>query len=299
MSWSDSGMGLRIDLKLSQKLVMTPQLQQAIKLLQLSRLEIDQVINQEMVENPLLEGGDLETTEAKEQSTATETEAGESDGSLPEKKEDFDLKWEDYYTDDYRDGGGSVSAPSSDEERPSYEQTLATVTSLFDHLIWQLGLSLVTDRERDIGAILIGEINDKGYLDTPLEEIATSSKASYEAVEHVLSIIQGFDPAGVGARSLEECLLIQVKQLRLSNTLVETIIKNHLSDLEKKRYNVIAKACDTQVQDVLQASKVIEHLEPKPGRPFTSSQNMYITPDLHVSKKEGKYVVLLNDDGLP
>jgi len=298
MSWSEGGMKPRLELRMSQKLVMTPQLQQAIKLLQLSKLELDQVITQEMVENPVLEDGALETPEEEEVRSAAEGEDGNRVES-PEKKEEFDLKWEEYYLDDDRDEGWSGSKAAMDEERPSFEQTLAKTTSLVDHLLWQLGLSPFTEKEKEIGTAIIGEIDENGYLETPIEEIAASINASSKSIQEVLTVIHTFDPVGVGARDLKECLLIQVKHLQLSDTLVETLIEDYLPDLEKKRFHLIAKACDVPVEDVVAAARVIEHMEPKPGRPYFSSENAYIIPDIYVVKSEGKYVVMLNDDGLP
>lgn len=294
MSWSDGGMKARLDLKLTQKLIMTPQLQQAIKLLQLSRLELNQVIDQEMMENPLLE----DVASEEDASPASDGEAEKKEEETPEKAEELDLKWEDYYVDEDRDEAGSYSAAST-EERPSYDQTLTKPTSLEDHLLWQLGLSSVKQREKEIGMVLIGNVDENGYLSTPLEEIAASVGVSLESVEKVLKIIQSFDPAGVAARNLKECLLIQIGQLGLAGSLVEIIARDYLEDLEKKRYQNIAKCCNMSIQEVLQASKVIEHLEPKPGRPFYSAENLYIIPDVFVVKSEGKYVILLNDDGLP
>jgi RNA polymerase sigma-54 factor len=291
-------MRARLDLKMTQKLIMTPQLQQAIKLLQLSRLELTQTINQEMLENPLLEDTASDSPEEEAASTTLDGEGEKREEESSERSDELDLKWEDYYTDDDRDEGGSYSAASS-EERPSYEQTLTKATSLVDHLLWQLGLSSVTEKEKEIGTVLIGNIDDNGYLGASLEEIAQTVPAPVELIEKVLKVIQGFDPTGVGARDLKECLLIQTAQLGLSGSLVDAVIKNHLEDLEKKRYQNIAKCCNVTLQEVLQASKVIEHLEPKPGRPFSSAENLHIIPDVFVVKSEGKYVVLLNDDGLP
>jgi len=299
MSWFDGGMKPRLELKLSQKLVMTPQLQQAIKLLQLSRLELEQTITEEMVENPLLEDQTSDPSPESTEGLSSEKELREDESDRPEQKEEFDLKWEDYYTDDTRDESWGSAAGPPDDERPSYEQTLSKPTSLPDHLLWQLGLSSVSNREKEIGTYLIGEINDNGYLKTPLDELGRALGEPPEGVEKVLGIIQGFDPAGVGARNLVECLLIQVKQLGLSGSLVEAMIRGHLPDLEKKRYQAIAKACGCSIEAVVEASRVIEHLEPKPGRPFSSSENAYITPDIYVVKSEGKYVVSLNDDGMP
>lgn len=299
MSWSESGMRARLDLKMTQKLIMTPQLQQAIKLLQLSRLELTQTINQEMLENPLLEDTAADSPEEETASATLDGETEKREEESSEKSDELDLKWEDYYTDDDRgDEGGSYSAASS-EERPSYEQTLTKAASLVDHLLWQLGLSSVTEKEKEIGTVLVGNIDDNGYLGASLEEIAQTVSSPVESVERVLKVIQGFDPTGVGARDLKECLLIQTAQLGLSGSLVDAVIKDHLEDLEKKRYQNIAKCCNVTLQEVLHASKVIEHLEPKPGRPFTSSENLHIIPDVFVVKSEGKYVVLLNDDGLP
>lgn len=302
MSWSDGGMKLRLELKLSQKLVMTPQLQMAIKLLQLSRLELDEVVNQEMVENPLLEEQDDDSAPgdgSQSESPSTESERPEDNAESSEKRDEIDQKWEDYYLDDSGDEGWRASNASPDDERPSLEQTLAKTTSLVDHLLWQLGLSPISEKEKEIGTAIIGEIDENAYLKTPLEEIAAIVDVQVSSVEALLKVIQGFDPVGVGAKDLEECLLIQVAQLDLTGSLVETMIKNHLIDLEKKRYQNIAKACDTTVEEVVEAAKIIEHLEPKPGRPFFSSENVYITPDLHVIKSEGRYVVTMNDDGLP
>ncbi len=302
MSFSDGGMKLRLDMKLQQKLVMTPQLQMAIKLLQLSRLELDEVVTQEMVENPLLEEQGTEPTSSEElqsEVSGPEVERTEGDLEVSEKKNEIDAKWEEYYLDDSGDEGWRASNISPDDERPSYEQTLAKTTSLVDHLLWQLGLSAISEKEKEIGTAIIGEINENGYLKTPLEEIAVIVDVSVSSVEAILKVVQGFDPVGVAAKDLEECLLIQVAQLELSGSLVENMIKNHLIDLEKKRYQNIAKACDATVEAVVEASKIIEHLEPKPGRPFFSSENVYITPDLHIVKSEGRYVVTMNDDGMP
>lgn len=296
MSGAEGGMKARLDLKLTQKLIMTPQLQQAIKLLQLSRLELNQVVNQEMLENPLLEDVASEATE-EEAAAGIDGEGEKKEEETPEKTDDLELKWEDYYTDEDRDEGGYAAASS--EERPSYDQTLARAVSLVDHLLWQLGLSAGSEKDKEIGAAIIGNIDENGYLSASLDEVAASVGVSIESVEKVLKIVQGFDPTGVAARDLKECLLIQTAQLGLSGSLVEAIVKDYLEDLEKKRYQNIAKNCQVSIQEVSQAAKVIESLEPKPGRPFSSAENLYIIPDVFVVKSEEGYVVLLNDDGLP
>lgn len=304
-------MRTRLDLRLQQKLIMTPQLQQAIRLLQLSRLEMNQMITQELLENPLLEDLSLETVEeetysAPENEQDLRQDRDEDNPSTPEVQDEeqelglSNFKWDEYLDDDQWDGNSEVNyTPYSTEDLPSYEQTLTRPTSLVEHLLWQLSLSSVTDEEKRIGTIIIGNIDDDGYLRTPMEEMGVIAGCGADEVEKVLKLIQTFDPPGVGARDLRECLLIQLEQLGLSGTLVFLIVGRHLGDLEKKRYSVIAKCLGVSLEEVFQASKILEQLEPKPGRPFTNTENLYIIPDVFVVKIEGKYVVLLNDDGLP
>lgn len=287
---------------------MTPQLQQAIKLLQLSRLELSQTINQEMLENPLLDESTTENPEDeigladgdldKKEDRGDRSETMEGDAPVDREKGELDWGWDEYYFDDDRDNSMGYDA-SAQEERPSYDQTLSKKTSLEEHLLWQLGLSTITEREREIGISIIGNIDDNGYLCSPVEEIATAVGSKVKQVENVLGIIHGFDPNGVGSRTLKECLLIQIRQLGLGGSLVEAMLSIHLEEIEKKNYAHIAKCYNIDVEEILQAARVIEHLEPKPGRPFASPDNMYITPDVFVVKSEGKYIVLLNDDGLP
>lgn len=319
-------MKLRLDLRLSQKLIMTPQLQQAIKLLQLSRLELQQSLSQHLMENPLLEEvqADVEEPEA---ATAEEWDqahpqsgesAGERESSESAKSEDAEKpdelsqgSWDDYFDND-RLAGGRESSAASQDELPSYEQTLTKPTSLEEHLLWQLALAEMPDAEKAIARIIIGNIDDDGYLRTSAQDIAADAKVSVEVVESVLRQVQSFDPAGVGARDLPECLLIQLGFLdhspigaatkrsgSLKGSLVESIVRFHLKDLEKKQYARVAKALGTTVEAVVEATHVIEGLEPKPGRPYFSANNFAIVPDVFVVKNDGEWTVLLNDDGLP
>ena len=220
-------MKLRLDLRLSQKLIMTPQLQQAIKLLQLSRLELQQSLQQHLMENPLLD--ELVTeTEENEEAAATDREQSEtpisassdtpSDGDdkpaeSGENAEEFSASsWEDYFDTDLRRGETEYNS-SSKEEFPSYEQTVAKFTSLEDHLVWQLSLSGLSDREKAIGRLIIGNLDDDGYLRMTLEELVAGTVYSVSEAESVLQDVQGFDPNGVAARDLPECLLLQLKFL--------------------------------------------------------------------------------------
>lgn len=291
-------MKMKLNLKLGQKLIITPQLQQAIKLLQLSRLELNQVISQEIIENPMLEEEmTSESPESSDEALSSSSTVDESDEEYRTDKaeiEDLSFIWNEYLDDDRT----SYSSAAT-EDLPSYEQTLSKSDSIFDHLLWQLVLSSVSEEERRIGAVIIGNIDDDGYLRSPLEEIASSAGTKVEDVEDVLKLIQAFDPMGVGARDLKECLLIQVEQLGLNGTLVELIINSHLKDLEGKKYHLIAKALGATIDEVFQAAKVIEGLEPKPGRPFFTTENRIIIPDVYVTRSDKGYTVLLNDDGRP
>ncbi len=319
-------MKLRLDLRLSQKLIMTPQLQQAIKLLQLSRLELQQSLAQHLMENPLLdelpeEAEENESATAEEQAeeaaaaASPTTETPEAETSAPEERENPDevsaAGWEEYFGTDRRTGSGEGQSSSSDEF-PSYEQTVAKAASLEDHLLWQLSMSGLSERHKAIGRLLIGNLDDDGYLRTPMSEIVSGTDFSETEAESVLHDIQTFDPTGVGARDLPECLMLQLGHLgkspmgslgarpgALKGSIVEAVVLHHLKDLEKKQYAKIAKALDVTVAEVFQATKVIEGLEPKPGRPFSNTQNYVIVPDVFVVKNEGEWVVLLNDDGLP
>lgn len=307
---------LGLDIRLSQKLIMTPQLQQAIKLLQLSRLELQQTLTQHLMENPLLEElqADVEEGEPaaeedlhqdKKESKEAQ-DAGESEETqVPGEGNRDELGWEDYFGGDRR--AGDTEMPSSQDDLPSYDQTAVKPTSLEDHLLWQLGLSGLPETDKAIGRLIIGNLDEDGYLRTPLTDLAVDAGVALEAVESVLDQIQTFDPAGVAARDLRECLFIQLRFLgrafrgshRASPGLLEAIITNHMQDLEKKHYGRIAKALDVTTEEVLQAVRVIEGLEPKPGRPYFASDNYVVVPDVFVVKDEGEWVAVLNDEGLP
>ncbi len=306
-------MEARLELKLSQKLIMTPQLQQAIKLLQLSRLELVQSISQELIENPVLEevspeASDEETPEGESSSPAdlpvsseqTAESAAEPDHAT-ELKSDLEVgpQW-DEYMNELGDGRDYGSFEADDKELPSYDQTLTRLPTLSDHLSWQLNLSTSDPNLVKGGEWIIGNLDDDGYLRASLDEIVQQSGLSFATMEQALALIQNFEPSGVGARDLRECLLIQVKQLDMQGTLIEKIIDAYLPDLEKRKYPAIAKALAITPQEVMEAAEIIVHeLEPKPGRPYLSSDTNYVVPDVYVVKVEDRYEVHLNDEGLP
>ena len=272
---------LKQHLKLAQQLIMTPQRQQAIKLLQLSRLELQEYIETELQQNPLLE---VDTTRVKEDTLE----------EIAQRKE-LRQRWE-AYLETY----GQDNIPYyEDEERPSFEATTSKPEGLVDHLMWQLRLNDFTDEERAIGLFIIGNLDHNGYLPMDIPSICQETGASEEVVERVLSRVQQFDPQGIAARDLKDCLKIQARQLGLENSLVWKIIENHLQDLQTKNYHKIAQELSTSVEEVAQAAGIITNMEPRPARDYSDDPPQYIVPDVYVVKLEGEYVVLLNEEDLP
>ncbi len=299
-------MDTKLDLRLTQRLIMTPQLQQAIKLLQLSKLELEQMVNQALLENPFLDETQAETAETDDDEsykTVTTTEIAttrdEDEGGALSPLNGEDLKWGEYLSDDGFDNKETGYYKDSEEEGMTYEQMLTRPSSLSEHLSWQLNLATSDTEINKAGECIIGNLDDNGYLQSTIEEVAVSSGVTQEKAAEALNVIQQFDPPGIAARDLRECLLIQLSQLGVKGTIVEIIISEHLADFEKKRFPVIARKLGISLEDLAHALKVIERLEPKPGRLFYSSDNLAIIPDVFVVKHEGEYVVLLNDDGIP
>jgi RNA polymerase sigma-54 factor len=295
---------MRQQLKLTQQLVMTPQLQQAIKLLQLSRLELQEVVQQELDENPLLdevldieEPKEPDTLELSEQETTPLQEAESFQELKVEEETIREMDW-DSFMEGYNYSSGE-QYNDDDDDRPSFENMLTKKGTLFDHLIWQLNLGKFTSEETRVGAEVIGNIDEDGYFRASLEEVATACKVDEECVAKILAKIQDFDPMGVGARDLRECLLIQVRLLEMGGTVVEAIIRDHLKDLEIRNYRQICRALGIEIKDILLASRIIAGMDPKPGRLFLQDDIQYISADIFVYKVGEEYVVTLNEDGLP
>ncbi len=290
---------LKQTLKLTQQLVMTPQLQQSIKLLQLSRIELVDAINQELEENPLLEERSVENdpdTEIVPEiedikiAPVSKEITGEGDG-----KEEFD--WDNYLED-----FGPMGVPHQgreDVDAPPFENMLTRSGSLSDHLQWQLSLSRFTDLERRVGEQIIGNLNGDGYLLATSEEIAALEEVEPILAEEVVAKIQEFDPPGVAARDLKECLLIQLRFLDIEFDLPAKIVNSYLKDLETRNYQNIANKEKIPLADVEQAALVIGSLNPKPGLPYNEERPQYIIPDVFVFKLGDRYRITLNDDGLP
>jgi len=296
----------RLNLRLSQKLIMTPSLQQAIKLLQLSRLELVQEINQELVQNPVLEEG--QETMAPEQLAAQPQpdkgkieEESRQDGGTGDDHDDYDAFWRDYL-----DKGYEPRRQGEPIEGPGYEATLSKEENLTDHLTWQLEMTPIDDRQREIAEAIIGNLNDDGYLDATIEELQAmgvnggGTTYTEAEVKTALVMVQTFDPAGVAARDLTECLGLQLRHLGLTGSRAERIVIEHLDRLRSHDYQEIAVALACDVAAVLEDVEVIKHLDPSPGLKYNSPRSPYVTPDAYVVKDEtGEYRVTLNEDGLP
>ena len=297
------GLETKLSLKQTQKLVMTQALQQAIKLLPMARLELVQAIRQELTENPMLEEVALAedgVTPAEEEDTPSPDESADT---VADGKELYDINWQEYFPEDWEWKG----LPSEEyEERFSYENTARTPTTLSEHLLAQLMLATPDEGERRIGAFLIGNIDDEGYLRCELDEAVTATEADHATVARVLSIIQTFDPTGIGARDLRECLLIQVRFLGLEGSLLETLISEYLPKLQERGAQYLmsvtrelTKALNLPNEEVTMALHILKTLDPSPGQQFTSEPAEDIVPDVVVMKVGDDYQLVLNDEGIP
>jgi len=377
-------MQMKMQMKMSQQLIMTPQLQQAIKLLQLSRTELEELIEQTLIENPVLEEGiDMDTFPNKTNDSAETAETAESPEVVADT-EDFEtareneqenndqdeIDWQQYIEQVEQFGGYQerrYNIASDDEDSPSIEATAAQTESLADHLVWQLDMQELTPLEYRTGAFLIGNIDDDGFLVTSVRELLESQRDLYDQinqsyikgelaelpeidadlldlkfqtgkttqkkknkkednadfeeyeiipeeeskrpevsaaacsfVEHVLGIIQHFNPNGVGARSLQECLLIQLDILGESENLCSRIVKHDMPLLESKDLKKIARRQKQDLEQVIESYRLIMSLEPKPGREFIPNpSHHYIIPDVYIYQKDNEYKVALNSAGMP
>ena len=293
-------------LKLTQQLVMTPQLQQAIKLLQLSRIELLDLIREEMKENPILEEAQENTAEKTDKETQITEEistSGEEKASFSNGSKDADFDWRDYLYHDAKtpwEPSFYDREENDDESISFFERSPGKRDSLQDHLFEQLVFSPLTLEEKKLAQLIIGNLDNNGYLTATLEELALLSSTTISTIENILKEVQKFDPPGVAARNLKECLLLQLTNIREKDKIfIEKILDRHMNNLGAKKYDVIAKDLQVRREDVIRAVKIIHSLDPKPGRAFDTEEPKYITPDLYVYKIGEEFVVVLNEDGLP
>ncbi|PYR80176.1 MAG: RNA polymerase sigma-54 factor [Acidobacteria bacterium] len=286
----------KLHTKLVQKLILTPSLQQAIKLLPMSTLELADLLNQEMVENPLLEEVPTEELQPAEQ---TQVEKADAEKPTAEKTDTWDDADYEYFFGDYLDDGYRPRTPQEVKELPPIENTLSTAASLSDHLLWQLSLQTSEEKLREIGSAIVGNLDDDGYLVASVEEIAAMGDWPVAEVERALQHVQTFDPIGVAARDLQECLWLQIKHLGLEGTPTEKVVTEHLRLLQNHQVPEIARRLGMSIDDLKEHIEIIRNLDPKPGSRYNPTQSQYVIPDVYVMKVEDQYVAMLNEEGLP
>ncbi len=292
----------KLNLRLSQRLVMTPSLQQAIKLLQMSRLELQEVLTQEVVENPVLEEQEetIEPEAAAEAARQTE-DAPAPDGAAPAEKERDSFEEIDFnsYFEDYLDSAYNPRQYQEQPEEFSLDNVLTRPEGLAEHLSWQLSMSEASDSVREIAAYLVGNIDEDGYLRVSREEIRAAHFENENDVEAAIALVRSLDPPGVGAFDLPDCLLVQLAALGIENPLIETIIREHWPAFLNRQFAPLARTLDVGMSEIQAAFEIIKNLEPKPGRKYSSERTIYVEPDVFVRKISDEYVIQLSEDGLP
>lgn len=274
-------MDYSLKLELTQKLVMTPQLRQAIAILQLSSLELSEMVEQELLENPVLEAEEKATAEPVEEETNDRI------------REYFD--WAEYFDD-----GTDTGYTPPGEEKPSFTTFVSAASTLHEHLEFQLHLTLLDVKARAVGQYLIGCIDENGYLCGTVAEAAQNLGVAEETAATVLKVIQTFDPPGVGARDLRECLLIQAEQRGVDEPLALAIIDKYLDEVAAGHFKHIADKLGCTPHDVQRAVDFIRTLDPKPGRAFDAGeQPCYIIPDVTIERVAGNYIIIINDHNIP
>ncbi|HEU4371038.1 MAG TPA: RNA polymerase factor sigma-54 [Methylomirabilota bacterium] len=299
-------MEARLSLRQSQRVVMTPLLQQAIQLLQLSTLELQEVVQKELLENPLLEEVAPETADGPEPVAATpdapaptpvEPAPVEPPPTTERQTDDLPFDLTAVMFDDHNEERSLVA--QEDREELPFENIVRSVNSLADHLDEQLRFTVEDPLVRRIGSEIIGNLDEDGYLRAELAEIAQRCETTVDQVEKVLALVQAFDPPGVAARSIQECLLIQLKSDPNPDPVSVEIIEAHFDELSRRRYPDIARALKLPLDRIMESVEEIMGLEPKPGRRFGGGDSRYIAPDVVVHKMGTEYVVVLNEDGIP
>jgi RNA polymerase sigma-54 factor len=283
-------------MKLGQRLVMTPKLQQALKLLQVPTLELEQILKQEMMQNPMLEEVDLgdDDEETADETTDETEEQEEATAEDDDAETDFDI--DEYLDDGFKSIGWE---PEQEELDERFERVAVAPESGTEKLINQLKLSVDSDLELEIGEYLVGSLNNDGFLSVELDEVARVFETDAETVERVLSVIQDFDPPGIGARNLQEALLLQLRAQGRGDGLAAAVVRDHFDSLKNRKFAEIARDLRVSPKEVQEIAAEIGHLDPRPGLSTFGDDARYVTPDLVVEKVEGEYVVYLNDSNIP
>ncbi len=303
-----ANLGIRLEAKMSQSLVMTPRLQQAIKLLQYNHLEMVEHVQEAMLENPTLEAvpdseANLDAADG-ERRLLEKSEAQKSDLAEQQNGEqDTGLDWEkfiDHMASTRTSAPSSSSGGTIHDDLPPIETNLTYGESLADHLDFQLKMMRCGEDEARMAELIIQNLDDRGYLAGSLDDMASEAGVDPEVAEEALELVQGLDPVGCGARSLSECLILQARVNFPEDPTFERILsEEHLHHLERRNYIAIARDLDLDPEDVIEYHRMIQELEPLPGRGFTGDEPRYITPDIYVVKRGGEWQVELNEDGMP
>ena len=282
-------LGFNLNIEQIQKLVMTPELKQAIQILQFNSQELDQFIGDQILTNPVIELGSTQENEANKKQELEKKEK--------EHKDEVD--WKEYFHE-YDDISYKQINYHKDKEEISFEQFVSAEITLTEHLLFQLQFAILNNKYKPVGRFIIESLDANGYLTTNSEEIASFFNLSIDNVENILSIIQTFDPTGIGARNLKECLLIQIRQKGIQDSKMKDVISFHLEDVAENRLSNISKNLNISIKEVQEITDFIKTLEPKPGRTFGSGEEIkYITPDVMVEKVDEEYTVQVNDTSAP
>ncbi|MBL8502768.1 MAG: RNA polymerase factor sigma-54 [Rhodocyclaceae bacterium] len=291
-----------LQLKLSQHLALTPQLQQSIRLLQLSTLELNQEIDNFLQDNPLLEREDEPAPEAPlyaASGDALQAPSEQPEGALPEPN------FGDNGPADWLGESGPSSRDERNDDEPSYAEIQAAATSLRDHLGAQLAMMPLSERDRSLVRLLIEALDDDGYLAQSLEELAEMLPPELEVdldeLQIALKHLQNFDPPGIGARNASECLALQLANLPQSKTrdLALAIVRNHLDQLAARDYVRLRKAVACSEDELREAQSLIRSLNPRPGAQYSPSETRYVVPDVVVRKLRGQWLASLNAEAMP
>jgi RNA polymerase sigma-54 factor len=297
MAWQ----GLKLNLKVAQKQILTPGLVQMVSVLALNRLELKEMINTEMVANPVLE-------ELSEEATTTDNYSDENflkneTEKVPEKPEanpfdEFDVgSFFNQYLDTGGDGGQSQEREIS--ERPSFEKFLSSPAGLSEHLNWQLSMTICSDAVREIADNIIGNLDENGYLTASNEELLQDGKYTQDDLEDALAVVQDFDPIGVGTRDLRECLLLQLKAFDPQNALAHQVVSEHLKQVQSNQLKEIARALNRPLEVIKHTLEVIKKLDPRPGLRYNKTEPRLVEPDVYFRKVDGLWEVFLNEDDMP
>ena len=290
----------RLHLKVAQKQILTPGLVQMVSVLALNRLELREMINQEMIANPVLE--ELTEDGTVSENYSDETFVKQETEKLPETEpanpfDEFDIA---SFFNQYLDSGAGVDHREHEQiERPSFDKFLSSPQGLSDHLAWQLSVTICSETVREIAETIIGNLDEDGLLTASLEELSQNGRYSTDDLEEAMAVVQEFDPLGVGACDLRECLLIQLRTLDPQNTLAQQVVSDHLKQLQSNQLKEIARALNRPVELVKRAVDVIKKLDPRPGLRYNKTEPRLVEPDVYFRKVDDEWQVFMNEDDLP